>query len=58
MIFVTFMSLIALILDVSKRELKDLLILERSIYVLFAYAYIEGRSLFNNFNYCQTCSYN
>jgi len=36
MIFVTFMSLISLILDVSNRELKDLLILEKSIYVLFA----------------------
>lgn len=36
MIFATFMSLISLILDVSNRELKDLLILEKSIYVLFA----------------------
>ena len=35
-IFVVFMSLISLLLDVSKRELKDLLIVERSIFVLFA----------------------
>jgi len=36
MVFVVFMSLISLLLDVSNRELEDLLILERSIYVLFA----------------------
>jgi len=36
MIFVVFMSVISLLLDVSNRELEDLLVLERSIYVLFA----------------------
>lgn len=36
MIFVKFISLISLILDVANRELKDLRILEGSIYVVFA----------------------
>jgi hypothetical protein len=39
------------------RELKYLFMLERSVYVLFTKVYIECKSLFHNFNYCQTCSY-